>query len=170
MEEKRPNPDELLVQLKVDEERERQGKLKIFFGAAPGVGKTYAMLEAARQKRTEGLDVVAGIVETHGRRETEALVEGFEVLPRRLVEYSGAVLREFDLDAALSRKPVLILVDEIAHTNAPGSRHKKRWQDVFELLAAGINVYATLNVQHLESLSDIVTQITGVVVNGLVPT
>ena len=169
MEERRPSPDELLAQLKVDEERARQGKLKIFFGAAPGVGKTYAMLEAARQKRTEGLDIVAGIVETHGRRETEELVEGLEVLPRRQVEYSGAVLREFDLDAALRRKPVLILVDELAHTNAPGSRHKKRWQDVFELLAAGINVYATLNVQHLESLNDIVAQITGVVVRETLP-
>lgn len=169
MEEQRPSPDELLAQLKVDEERERQGKLKIFFGAAPGVGKTYAMLEAAREKRSEGLDVVAGIVETHGRRETEALAEGLELIPRRTIEYSGAVLREFDLDAALNRKPGLILVDELAHTNAPGCRHKKRWQDVFELLAAGINVYATLNVQHIESLNDVVAQITGVVVRETVP-
>jgi two-component system sensor histidine kinase KdpD len=169
MEEKRPSPDELLAQLKVDEERERQGKLKIFFGSAPGVGKTYAMLEAAREKRSEGLDIVAGVVETHGRRETEALMEGFEVLPRRSIEYSGTVLREFDLDAALARKPVLILIDELAHTNAPGCRHKKRWQDVFELLAAGINVYATLNVQHLESLNDVVAQITGVVVRETLP-
>jgi two-component system sensor histidine kinase KdpD len=169
MQEQRPNPDELLAQMKVDEERRRQGKLKIFFGAAPGVGKTYAMLSAARQKRSEGLDVVAGIVETHGRRETEALVEGLEVLPRQQIEYRGAVLREFDLDAALARKPELILVDELAHANAPGTRHKKRWQDVFELLAAGINVYATLNVQHLESLNDVVAQITSVVVRETVP-
>ncbi|MBS1114273.1 MAG: kdpD [Nitrospirae bacterium] len=169
MEEKRPSPDELLVQLKIDEERERQGKLKIFFGSAPGVGKTYAMLEAAREKRSEGLDIVAGIVETHGRRETEALAEGLEIIPRREIEYSGAVLREFDLDAALKRKPGVILIDELAHTNAPGCRHKKRWQDVFELLAAGINVYATLNVQHLESLNDIVAQITGVVVRETLP-
>ncbi|MGC2063150.1 MAG: sensor histidine kinase KdpD [Thermodesulfovibrionales bacterium] len=169
MEDKRPSPDELLAQLKVDEEREQQGKLKIFFGAAPGVGKTYAMLAAAREKRLEGLDVVAGIVETHGRRETEALVEGLEIIPRREIEYSGTIMREFDLDAALKRKPGLILVDELAHTNAPGSRHKKRWQDVFELLAAGINVYATLNVQHVESLNDVVSQITGVVVRETLP-
>ena len=169
MDERRPSPDELLVQLKIDEERERQGKLKIFFGSAPGVGKTYAMLEAAREKRSEGLDVVAGIVETHGRRETEALAEGLEIIPRREIEYSGTVLREFDLDAALKRKPGVILIDELAHTNAPGCRHKKRWQDVFELLASGINVYATLNVQHLESLNDIVAQITGVVVRETLP-
>ncbi|MBA4371284.1 MAG: two-component system sensor histidine kinase KdbD [Thermodesulfovibrio sp.] len=165
----RPSPDELLAQLKVDEEREQQGKLKIFFGAAPGVGKTYAMLAAAREKRSEGIDVAAGIVETHGRRETEALVEGLEIIPRREIEYSGTILREFDLDAALKRKPGLILIDELAHTNAPGSRHKKRWQDVFELLAAGINVYASLNVQHVESLNDVVSQITGVVVRETLP-
>lgn len=169
MQEQRPNPDELLAQLKVDEARGRQGRLKIFFGAAPGVGKTYAMLAFARQRRSEGRDVVIGLVETHGRRETEALVEGLDSLPRQQIEYRGAVLREFDLDAALSRKPELILVDELAHTNAPGARHKKRWQDVFELLSAGINVYATLNVQHIESLNDVVAQITGVVIRETVP-
>ncbi len=169
MDDRRPSPDELLANLKVEEERGRQGKLKIFFGAAPGVGKTYAMLEAAREKRSEGMDVVAGVVETHGRRETGALAEGFEIIPRREIEYSGAVLREFDLDAALKRKPRLILIDELAHTNAPGCRHKKRWQDVFEILEAGINVYATLNVQHIESLNDVVAQITGVVVRETVP-
>ncbi|MDA8083907.1 MAG: sensor histidine kinase KdpD [Nitrospiraceae bacterium] len=169
MDDRRPSPDELLANLKVEEEREREGKLKIFFGAAPGVGKTYAMLEAAREKRSEGIDVVAGIVETHGRRETGVLAEGLEIIPRREIEYSGAVLREFDLDAALKRRPGLILVDELAHTNAPGCRHKKRWKDVFELLAAGINVYATLNVQHIESLNDVVAQITGVVVRETVP-
>ncbi|MBZ0158228.1 MAG: sensor histidine kinase KdpD [Alphaproteobacteria bacterium] len=169
MEERRINPDVLLEQVQQEEERKRQGKLKIFFGAAPGVGKTYAMLEAARQKRAEGIDVVVGIAETHGRSETKALLEGLEELPRKEIEYRGTIIREFDLDAALARKPVIILVDELAHTNAPGSRHRKRWQDVFELLEAGINVYTTLNVQHLESLNDIVAQITGMVVRETLP-
>ena len=142
-------------------QRARRGRLKIFFGASPGVGKTYAMLEAARAKRRAGVDVVVGVVETHGRAETEALLEGLEVLPRKSVEYRGTTLEEFDLDAALARQPALLLVDELAHTNAPGSRHAKRWQDVEELLAAGIDVYTTLNVQHIESLNDIVAQITG---------
>ncbi|HET6464877.1 MAG TPA: sensor histidine kinase KdpD [Nitrospiria bacterium] len=167
--ERRPSPDQLLEQVKKEEERARQGKLIIFFGAAPGVGKTYAMLNAAQEKRAEGVDVVAGIVETHGRSETEALLKDLEVLPRRPIEYRGAILKEFDLDAALARKPALILVDELAHTNAPGSRHKKRWQDVFELLTAGINVYTTLNVQHLESLNDVIAQITRVVVRETLP-
>ena len=169
MEEQRPDPDLLLKQVMKEEERERQGKLKIFFGAAPGVGKTYAMLEAARQKLAEGVDVVAGLVETHKRKETEELLHGFEVIPRRTVEYRGATLYEFDTDAALRRRPAVILVDELAHLNAPESRHKKRWQDVFELLAAGINVYTTLNVQHLESLNDVVSQITGITVHETVP-
>ncbi|MCK7491422.1 MAG: hypothetical protein MZW92_06695 [Comamonadaceae bacterium] len=127
------------------------------------------MLEAARRKRDEGTDVVAGIVETHGRPETGALLESIETIPRRTVEYRGTRLKEFDLDAALVRKPGILLVDELAHTNAPGSRHRKRWQDVFELLAAGIDVYTTLNVQHLESLNDVVSQITGVVVRETIP-
>ncbi|HEX8948055.1 MAG TPA: sensor histidine kinase KdpD, partial [Dissulfurispiraceae bacterium] len=169
MEERRPSPDLLLAQVQREEERKRQGKLKIFFGAAPGVGKTYAMLAAARQKRAEGADVVAGIVETHGRAETEALLEGLEVIPRREIEYRGVTLKEFDLDAALAKRPGILLVDELAHTNAPGSRHKKRWQDVFELLEAGINVYSTLNVQHLESLNDVVAHITGVSVRETLP-
>ncbi|HTP04232.1 MAG TPA: sensor histidine kinase KdpD [Nitrospirota bacterium] len=169
MEERRPSPDELLDRVRRETERSREGQLKIFFGAAPGVGKTYAMLEAARQKRTEGVDIVVGLVETHGRRETEALLEGLEVLPRSNVEYRGRALREFDLDAALRRKPAIILVDELAHTNAPGSRHKKRWQDVYELLGAGISVYTTMNVQHLESLNDVVSQITGINVRETVP-
>ncbi len=167
--EKRPSPDLLLEQVKKEEERARQGKLIIFFGAAPGVGKTYAMLNAAQEKRAEGVDVVAGIVESHGRSETQALLQGLEVLPRRPIEYRGTTLTEFDLDAALARKPTLILVDELAHNNAPGSRHKKRWQDVFELLSAGINVYTTLNVQHLESLNDVIAQITRVVVHETLP-
>jgi two-component system sensor histidine kinase KdpD len=169
MEERRPSPDVLLAQVQKQEEHKRRGKLKIFFGAAPGVGKTYAMLEAARKKQAEGVDVVVGFAETHGRSETEALLEGLEVLPRLSIEYRGATLSEFDLDGALLRKPVLILVDELAHTNAPGSRHKKRWQDVFELLDGGINVYTTLNVQHLESLNDVVAQITGIVVRETLP-
>jgi two-component system, OmpR family, sensor histidine kinase KdpD len=169
MEERRPSPDELLDRVRRETERSREGQLKIFFGAAPGVGKTYAMLEAARQRRTEGVDIVVGLVETHGRRETEALLEGLEVLLRRDVEYRGRALREFDLDAALRRKPAIILVDELAHTNAPGSRHKKRWQDIYELLGAGISVYTTMNVQHLESLNDVVSQITGINVRETVP-
>jgi len=168
-EEKRPSPDLLLEQVKKEEERARQGKLIIFFGAAPGVGKTYAMLNAAQEKRSEGVDVVVGLVETHGRSETEALLKGLEVLPRRSIEYRGTTLKEFDLDAALARKPTLILVDELAHTNAPGSRHKKRWQDVFELLSAGITVYTTLNVQHIESLNDVIAQITHIVVRETLP-
>ncbi len=169
MEERRPDPDQLLQRTREEEERKREGQLKLFFGAAPGVGKTYAMLEAARQKRSEGFDVVIGIVETHGRKETEALLEGLEILPRRNIEYRGTILKEFDIDAALLRKPTLILVDELAHTNAVGSRHKKRWQDIYELLGAGISVFTTVNVQHLESLSDVVAQITGISVRENVP-
>ncbi|HUI44814.1 MAG TPA: sensor histidine kinase KdpD [Nitrospirota bacterium] len=169
MEERRPDPDQLLQRSREEEERKREGQLKIFFGAAPGVGKTYAMLEAAQQKRSEGIDVVVGLAETHGRRETEALLEGLEILPRRNVEYRGTTLRGFDIDGALRRKPALILVDELAHTNAPGSRHKKRWQDIYELLGAGISVYTTMNVQHLESLNDVIAQITGITVRETVP-
>jgi len=148
---------------------ERRGRLKIFLGAAPGVGKTYAMLGAARAALAEGREVVIGLVETHGRRETEALADGFEVLPRKPVVYVNRIMSEFDLDKALKRHPALILIDELAHTNIPGSRHLKRWQDVEELLAAGIDVWATLNVQHLEGLNDIVHRITGVQVRETVP-
>ncbi len=169
MAERRPDPDELLARVKEAEARKARGKLKVFFGAAAGVGKTYAMLEAARQQRQHGVDVAVGWVETHGRAETEALLEGLEMLPPRLVDYRGATLREFDLDAALARRPALILVDELAHANAPGSRHAKRWQDVLELLDAGINVYTAMNVQHVESLNDLVAKITGVVVRETVP-
>lgn len=169
MEERRPDPDLILAKVQQEEERRREGQLKIFFGAAPGVGKTYAMLGAAQQKLVEGADIVAGVVETHGRKETEALLTGLELVPRHSVEYRGAVLSEFDIDAALKRKPEIILMDELAHTNAPGSRHKKRWQDVYELLGAGISVYTTVNVQHLESLNDVVAQITGVTVRETIP-
>ncbi len=165
----RPDPDELLERLKREEQAAARGKLKVFFGSSAGVGKTYAMLGAARALRAEGRDVVAGVVETHGRGETAALLEGLEVLPPREVAHKGVTVREFDIDAALSRRPSLVLVDELAHTNAPGSRHPKRWQDVEELLAEGIDVYTTLNVQHLESLNDVVGGITGIRVWETVP-
>ncbi len=166
---RRPDPDELLARVREEEARRARGKLKVFFGAAPGVGKTYAMLEAARARRAEGVDIVVGWVETHGRAETEALLEGLEVLPRRTLSYRGVALEEFDLDLALDRRPTILLVDELAHTNAAGSRHAKRFRDVEELLTAGIDVFTTLNVQHLESLNDVVAQITGVVVRETVP-
>ena len=168
-EHRRPDPEALLAQVREEERRASRGRLKIFFGAAPGVGKTYAMLEAARARAREGVDLLVGVVETHGRPETAALLEGLPALPRRTVEYRGIRLQEFDLDAALARRPGLLLVDELAHTNAPGSRHAKRWQDVEELLGAGISVYSTLNVQHLESLNDVVAQITGVTVRETLP-
>jgi two-component system sensor histidine kinase KdpD len=165
----RPDPDELLARVQAEEDRPERGKLKIFFGAAAGVGKTYGMLDVARLRQEEGVDVVVGIVETHGRRETESLLENMEILPRRQMEYRGTVQYEFDIDAALTRHPELILMDELAHTNMPGSRHTKRWQDVEELLNAEINVYTTVNVQHLESLSDVVKQITGISVHERIP-
>ena len=169
MEDHRPDPDVLLEQLQADQSRHDRGSLKIFFGYVAGVGKTYAMLEAAHRLATAGVDVAVGYVEPHGRPETEVLLEGLEVLPALPLEYRGLTLRELDLEAALNRHPQLLLVDELAHTNAPGSRHPKRWQDVQELLDAGINVYTTLNVQHLESLNDIIAQITGVQVRETVP-
>ena len=165
----RPDPEQLLKRLKRVEERERRAKLKVFFGAAAGVGKTFAMLIEAHERLAAGVDVAAGVVETHGRAETGRLLEGLERMPAIEVEYRGARIPEFDLDAALARKPGLILVDELAHTNAPGSRHAKRWQDVEELLGAGIDVYTTLNVQHVDSLNDVVAQITGVTVRETVP-
>jgi len=166
---RRPDPEALLARVREEERQAGRGRLKIFFGAAPGVGKTYAMLEAARARAREGVEVVVGVVDTHGRPETAALLEGLTVLPRRRAEYRGITLEEFDLDGALARKPGLLLVDELAHTNAPGSRHPKRWQDVEELLAAGVSVYSTLNVQHLESLNDVVARITGITVRETLP-
>lgn len=166
---KRPSPDALLAYAQVEEQQQVQGKLKIFLGYVAGVGKTYAMLEAAHQRREEGVDVVVGYIETHGRAETEELVAGLEIIPRRQVEYRGVTLPEMDVDAVLARRPQLALVDEFAHTNAPGSRHPKRYQDVEELLAAGIDVYTTLNIQHLESLNDVVAQITQVTMRETVP-
>lgn len=166
----RPDPDERLRRVQAEELRRKRGRLTIFFGAAPGVGKTFAMLqEAGALHDVERRDVVAGVVETHGRFETTTLLVGLERLPRRKATYGATTLEEFDLDAALARKPSLLLLDELAHTNAPGSRHAKRWQDAEELLDAGIDVYATLNVQHVESLNDVVAQITGVVVRETVP-
>ena len=165
----RPDPDALLAQMKRDVAKSTRGKLKIFFGMSPGVGKTYAMLQAARQKQAEGCEVVVGIVETHGRKDTEALIDGMPIMPRLQVEYRGTTLTEMDLDAILTWHPQLAVVDELAHTNAPGSRHPKRYQDVLELLDAGINVYTTLNVQHVGSRSDTVRQITGAPVSETVP-
>ncbi len=169
MTDNRPDPDLLLARLGHDEAKRSRGRLKLFFGACAGVGKTYAMLQAAQARRAEGVDVAIGWVESHGRSETEALLEGLEVVPPRQLSYRGMALSELDLDAALERHPSLLLVDELAHTNAPGSRHAKRWRDVQELLAAGVDVYSTLNVQHLESLNDVVAQITGVSVRETVP-
>ena len=167
--ESRPDPDVLLARLREEEARHSRGRLKIFFGAAPGVGKSYAMLEAARKLKESRVDVVVGYVELHGRPETEALLSGLEILPPQQLEYRGIMLNEFDLDAALKRAPRVILVDELAHSNHPGARHPKRWMDIEELLEAGIDVYTTVNVQHLESLNDVVTQITGVQVRETVP-
>ena len=164
----RPDPDALLRRLAAPMSRTR-GRLKVFFGASPGVGKTYAMLEAARARRREGVEVVIGWIETHGRAETAALAEGFERLPPREIEYRGVQLQEFNIDAALARKPRLLLLDELAHTNAPEGRHAKRWQDVDELLEAGIDVHTTLNVQHVESLGDLVHRVTGIEVRETVP-
>ncbi|KMO27489.1 universal stress protein, partial [Methylobacterium aquaticum] len=163
----RPSPDALLAQAR--RETPGRGRLKIFLGAAPGVGKTYEMLTTAHARRREGVDVVVGVVETHGRPETEALVAGLEVLARRTVPYGGGTLDEMDLDGLLARKPRLALVDELAHTNAPGSRHPKRYLDVEELLQAGIDVHTTLNIQHVESLNDVVAQITRIRVRETVP-
>ena len=165
----RPNPDQVLARIREVEGRAGRGRLKIFLGYAAGVGKTYAMLEAAHQRLRQGVDVVVAYVQTHGRAETDAMLKGLDVIPNKAVEYRGIVLQEMDVDAVLTRRPQLALVDELAHTNAPGSRHVKRHQDVDELLAHGIDVYATLNVQHIESLKDVVAQITGVNVGETLP-
>jgi len=169
MADQRPDPDALLARAKAEEAKQARGKLKVFFGAAPGVGKTYSMLEAARKVAKEGTDVVVGYIEPHSRPETQALVLGLNMLPKLEVLYRGTALLEFNLDAGLALHPQIIVVDELAHTNAPGTTHTKRWQDVLRLLEAGIDVYTTLNVQHLESLNDVVAHITGVVVRETVP-
>lgn len=165
----RPNPEDLLSLANAAETGPRMGKLKVFFGACAGVGKTYAMLRNAQQLREQGVDVVVGLIETHGRNETAALVEGLEMLPRKHLEHRGRTLDEFDVDAALARRPAVLLVDELAHSNLAGCRHPKRWQDVEELVAAGIEVHSTLNVQHLESINDVVNTITGIPVWETVP-
>ena len=162
---KRPDPDALLALA----DKDRRGKLTVFLGAAPGVGKTFAMLSRARRLQDTGVDIVVGLVETHGRSETADLLQGLKILPRRMVEYRGRTIEEFDLDAALERKPAILVVDELAHTNAEGSRHPKRYQDIEELIEAGIDVWTALNIQHLESLSDLVSQITGVTIRERVP-
>src|SRR5512136_1206100 len=167
--ENRPDPDLLLALVKSEERQKHRGKLKIFLGYIAGVGKTYEMLKAAHLRRTEGIDVKAGYVETHGRPETETLLEGLDLIPRSMMEYRGVVLPEFDLDTTIRLRPTLVLVDELAHTNVPGSRHPKRYLDVEEVLDAGIDVYTTLNIQHLESLNDVVAQVTGVIVRETVP-
>ncbi|MFZ4463540.1 MAG: DUF4118 domain-containing protein, partial [Bacteroidales bacterium] len=165
----RPNPDELLSSILSEEEKSRHGKLRIFFGMCAGVGKTYTMLQVARSELLKGVNVVIGVVETHNRAETALLSAGFEILPRKKYAYKSTIVEEMDLDAIIARKPDIVLVDELAHTNAPGSRHTKRYQDVLELLDNGINVYTTLNVQHLESRSETVAQITGIVVRETLP-
>jgi two-component system sensor histidine kinase KdpD len=167
--ENRPDPDTLLAHVQGEERQKNRGKLKIFFGFIAGVGKTYEMLQAAHLRKNEGIDVKIGYIETHGRPETGALVEGLPVIPRRMIEYRNVTIPEMDLDAVLAARPQLVLVDELAHTNAPGSRHTKRYQDVEEILDAGIDVYTTLNIQHVDSLNDVVAQITGVIVRETIP-
>ncbi|MGH7599133.1 MAG: sensor histidine kinase, partial [bacterium] len=165
----RPDPDDLLAAIKREEEKETRARLKIFFGMAAGVGKTYAMLQAAHEMKDRGINVVAGYVETHGRAETQELLDGLPHVPRLKLKYRGVEWEEMDLDAILKSKPDYVLVDELAHTNVEGARHKKRYQDMLELLDHGINVYTTLNVQHVESLVDTVQQITGITVQETVP-
>ena len=165
--EQRPSPDALLEAAR--REQNGAGRLKIFVGAAPGVGKTYEMLQSAHAKQKAGIDVVIGFIETHGRAETEALVRGLEVIPRKRIEYKDQMIEEMDLDAVIARAPKLALVDELAHTNVMGSRHPKRYLDVEELLSRGIDVYTAVNIQHIESLNDVVAQITHVRVRETVP-
>lgn len=169
LDDNRPNPDELLASLMHEEEKSKRGKLKIFFGMCAGVGKTYTMLQTAHAEKSKGSEIVIGYIETHNRKETSELVDGFELIPRKTYEYKSTLVKEMDLDAIIARKPHVVLVDELAHTNAPGSRHTKRFQDVQELLENGINVYTTLNVQHLESRSETVAQITGIIVRETLP-
>src|SRR6266496_3312357 len=169
MNDERSNPDALLSAIHKEEAAKRRGRLKIFLGMCPGVGKTYAMLEATLREKAAGRDVVIGYVETHGRKETDALAQALPKIPRRSVEYRGVTFTEMDLDAVLARKPQLAIVDELAHTNAPGSRHPKRYQDVREILDAGIDVFTTLNVQHVESRAEIVREVTGATVHETVP-
>jgi two-component system sensor histidine kinase KdpD len=167
--ENRPDPDTLLAHVQGEERQKHRGKLRIFLGYIAGVGKTYEMLEAAHLRKNEGVDVKIGYIETHGRPETEELVKGLPVIPRKMIEYRNVTIPEMDLDTVLAARPQLVLVDELAHTNAPGSRHQKRYHDIEELLDAGIDVYTTLNIQHVESLNDVIAQITGVQVRETIP-
>ena len=169
MSDSRPNPDELLQLLPEEHKSKGRGRLKIFLGMAAGVGKTYSMLSDGQDARQRGLNVVVGYLEFHGRKETESMADGLELLPQKVIEHRGVTLKEFDIDGALKRHPEVILVDELAHTNAPDSRHTKRFQDIEELLDAGINVWTTVNIQHIESLRDVVAQITGVFVQETIP-
>jgi len=169
LDDNRPDPDELLASLKLEDEKSKRGKLKIFFGMCAGVGKTYSMLQTAQAEKLKGSDIIIGYIETHNRKETADLVEGFEVIPRKSYQYKSTTVQEMDLDTIIARKPHTVLVDELAHTNAPNSRHTKRYQDVLEILDNGINVYTTVNVQHLESRSDTVAQITGIIVRETLP-
>jgi two-component system sensor histidine kinase KdpD len=162
---RRPAPEALLEEAS----REARGRLKVFVGAAPGVGKTYGMLQAARERLRDGADIVIGVVETHGRAETESLLQGFEAVEPKQLDHRGQRVTEMDVDAIVARRPAVVLVDELAHTNVPGSRHPKRWMDVEELLAAAIDVYTTVDVRDLESLNDVIAQITGVRVRETVP-
>lgn len=169
LEEDRPNPEALLHVVQLEEEKSKKGKLKIFFGMSAGVGKTYTMLEDAQQRKAEGVDIVIGIVNTHGRKETDALTIGLPAIPEKSINYKGSTFTEFDIDTTLKRQPQIVLIDELAHTNVPGSRHPKRWQDVIEILDAGIDVYTTLNVQHIESRKDVIEEITGISIRETVP-
>ena len=169
MEMDRPDPEKILESMEMEKEKKKQGRLRIFFGYAAGVGKTYSMLKSARKRKEEGWDVVIGYLEPHARPETLALADGLEKIPVKEINYNGISLKEMDVDEILLRKPGLVLVDEYAHTNAAGSRHEKRYQDLEEILAAGIDVYTTVNVQHIESLCDIVASITGIIVRERIP-
>ena len=168
-EEFQPNPDELLKAIQREESQQAVGKLKIFFGMSAGVGKTYAMLEEAQFKFKEGMKIVVGTINTHGRQETENLLQGLPIVPEKWIKYKDTVFEELDIETLLQDKPSIVLVDELAHTNVPGSKHAKRWQDVLELLDAGIDVYTTLNVQHIESRKDLIESFSGIQIRETVP-
>ncbi|HEV8051671.1 MAG TPA: sensor histidine kinase KdpD, partial [Parachlamydiaceae bacterium] len=165
----RPDPEEILKSINREERRRSKGKLKIFLGMAAGVGKTFAMLEAAQKLQKEGVYVVLGAIDTHGREDTAKLLDGLQIIPEKWIKYKDSVFEELDIDAILKCKPQLVLVDELAHSNVPGSRHPKRWHDVVELLDNGIDVYTTLNVQHIESLKDVIEKVTGITIRETVP-
>ncbi len=169
IEDYKPTPDELLKAINEEEAQKKLGKLKLFFGMCAGVGKTYTMLEEAHQRQKDGVDVQKGVINTHGRKETEELVKGIPIIPQKWIPYRDALFEEMDLEAILQKRPDLVLVDELAHTNVPGTKHTKRWQDVMEILDNGIDVYTTLNVQHLDSRKDVIEGITGIAIHETVP-